>query len=162
MSGTRTGGGDLSLLSFAQDVTNDPQADNDEEIKNLYVHLERLLYVLKGTGPQVQSNAPPISRDEIRRVRRAVETRFQMHEHLPETELEQFPQRVQEIDNNGRLQRSNQKLKSLLAKLRGLPACTTRKRVYMTSFFNLPEPALPSPSLQDVATMLVPSHIGSS
>lgn len=149
MSAARAGEGDLSLH------LNESQSGGDEEIRNLYEQLQRLDNMLKRTGPQACSNAPAINPDEISRIRLAIKTRFILHEQIPEDELDQFIDKIQGTDDDALVGFSNRKLKSLLAKLRKLPPSTRRRRIYMTSGFHLPEPALTYPGLQDAATMLV-------
>jgi len=149
MSTARAGEGDLLL------DPNESQAGGDEEIKNLYVELQRLDNVLKRTGPQAHSNAPAINPEEINRIRQAVKTRFILHEQIPDNELDQFIHQIQKIDDDALLEFSKQKRKSLLAKLRTVPPCKSRIRIYETPSFQLPESALTCPGSEDDATVLV-------
>jgi hypothetical protein len=152
MSDAQAGGGDLFLH------TNAPESGDDEEIKTLYFQLQRLENMLNRMGPQAHSNPPAINLDEIRQIRQAIKTRFILHEHLPEDESDQFIRQIQDMSDNFLLQFSHQRLKHLLAKLRMLPQSTQRVRVYRTSSFRLPEPALPYDASLNTATMLVVSH----
>jgi hypothetical protein len=149
MSAARAGEEDLLLH------LNEPQSGGDEEIRNLYEQLQRLDNTLKRTRPQARSNVPVINSDDIGRIRLAIKTRFILHEQISGGELDRFIVKIQGTDDDGLLEFSDRKLKSLLAKLRTLPLSTWRRRIYMTSGFHLPEPALTYPGSQDTATMLV-------
>lgn len=143
----------LPPSSSTQLEANGHQPEDEEEIKPLYLRINRLLYRLKRTGPQALSSPAAISQDEIRKVRRALKARFRTREGVQH----QFAQLIQGMDVKDLKGLSEQNLKTLLARFKRLPSLTMRKRVYMreASSLLLPEPALALSMANDEAIVLV-------
>jgi hypothetical protein len=114
MSRARAGNGTLSH-SLTNGVIDDAFDD-----------LTRLKSMLNRIGPTIDSPAPATSQNEIERVWQAIKARFQKHEHRQKTEIQDFMQPVQEINDERLLHFSNQKLKNLLLRLKELPVFTRK------------------------------------